>query len=183
MPVGTLAGPSFSLNSNAFAKCAPNISTNIRQCGTVTQCNARAVTQDELNALYTRSGDFRVMDALFKHDMEIKMCEAVQNGIYDFFMANKIVVNKNIQTRRLSAGLLEIAPFVLARQFSPINNQYWKFTGGTTAGTTFDYKVTVTSVTNIPIDLNSFADRTTNGIGIRVLLHGKSTGGSVIEKM
>lgn len=175
--------PNFVLNGNAFAKCAPNISTNIRQCGTVTQCNAKAVTQDELAALYMRSGDFRVMDALFKHDMEIKMCEAVQNGIYDFFMANKIVVNKNIQTRRLSAGLLEIAPFVLARQFSPINNQYWKFTGATTAGTGFDLKLTVTSITNIPIDLNSFADKVTNGIGIRVLLHGKSAGGSVVEKM
>lgn len=173
----------FVLNANAFSKCAPNIGTNIRQCGTVTQCNAKPVTQDELQSLYLKSGDFRVMDALFKHDMEIKMCEAVQNGLYDFFMANKVVVNKNIQTRRLSAGVLEIAPFVLARQFSPINNQYWKFTGGTTAGTTYDYKVTVSSVTNIPVDINSFPDRSTDGIGIRVMLHGKSTGGSVVEKM
>src|SRR4051812_8291591 len=113
-----MAAPSFVLNSAAFSKCAPNISTNIRQCGTVTQCNAKPVTQDELQSLFVKSGDFRVMDALFKHDMEIKMCEAVQNGLYDFFMANKDVVNKNIQTRRLSAGVLEIAPFVLARQFS-----------------------------------------------------------------
>lgn len=173
----------FTLNSAAFSKCAPAISTNIRQCGTVTQCNAKPVTQDELQSLYMKSGDFRVMDALFKHDMEIKMCEAVQNGLYDFFMANRIVVNKNIQTRRLSAGVLEIAPFVLARQFSPVNNQYWKFTGGTTSGTTYDYKVTVSSVTNIPIDVASFPSRVANSIGIRVLMHGKSAGGSVVEKM
>jgi hypothetical protein len=173
----------FKVSSTAFAKCAPNISTNIRQCGTVTICNAKPVTADELNSLYLKSGDFRVMDALFKHDIEIRMCEAVQNGLYDFFMANKIVTNKGIQTRRTSPGVIEVAPFILARQYSPINNQYWKVTGGTASGTTYDWKVTVASITNIPIDVASFPSHVTNGTGIRVSIHGKSNAGSTTETL
>lgn len=173
----------FILNSNAFAKCAPSISTNIRQCGTVTQCNAKPVTSDELQSLYTKSGDFRIMDALFKHDIEIKMCEAVQNGLYDFFMANKIVANKNIQTRRTSPGVIEVAPFILARQYSPINNQYWKFTTYTSPGGNYDATVVVTSVTNIPVDVGGFPSKDANGIGNRVSLHAKSTAGSTVEKV
>lgn len=173
----------FHVNANAFAKCAPAIGTNIRQCGTVTQCNAKPVTADELESLFTKSGDFRIMDALFKHDIEIKMCEAVQNGLYDFFMANKIVANRNFQTRRTSPGVIEVAPFVLARQYSPINNQYWKFTGFTTVAAVYDVKATVQSVTNIPVDVAGFPSKEANGTGNRVFLHGRSVAGSTVEKV
>lgn len=173
----------FQLNANAFSKCAPAIGTNIRQCGTVTRCSAKPVTADELQALFTKSGDFRILDALFKHDIEIKMCESVQNGLYDFFMANKVVANKNIQTRRTSPGVIEIAPFILARQFSPINNQYWKFTGYTTVAAVYDVKVTVQSVTNIPVDVAGFPSKEANTTGNRVFLHGRSNAGSTVEKV
>jgi hypothetical protein len=172
---------SFKVNANAFSKCAPNISNNIRQCGTVTQCNAKPVTSDELQSLYMKSGDFRVMDALFKHDIEIKMCEAVQNGLYDFFMSQKVVTNKNFQTRRTSAGVIEVAPFVLARQYSPINNQYWKVNSGTAAAAVYDWKIVVTSLTNIPTDIGYFPSREGAGRGIRVLIHGKSNLGAATE--
>jgi len=121
------------------------------------------------------------MDALFKHDIEIKMCEAVQNGLYDFFTANKVAANKNIQTRRTSAGVIEVAPFILARQYSPINNQYWKVTGGTASGAANDWLVTVQSITNIPADPDYFPARDTAGVGIRVLIHGKSDLGAATE--
>lgn len=173
--------PEFAINAEAFSKCAPNIGTNIRQCGTVTQCNAKPVTADELQSLYLKSGDFRVMEALFHHDIEIKMCEAVQNGLYDFFMANKVVTNKNFQTRRTSTGVIEVAPFILARQYSPINNQYWKVTGGTASGATYDWLITVQSLTNIPADTDSFPSKEGAGIGLRVLIHGKSDLGSATE--
>lgn len=160
-----------TVNANTFAKCAPNLRTNIKQCGSVTLCNAKPVTSDELNSVYMKSNDYRVMEALLHHDMEIKMCEAVQNGLYDFFMANRVNLRHRLNTRRANSGLLEIAPFVLARQYSPINNEYWAVSGGTSAGAG-DWTVTVTSTTNIPSDVRSFP------VGLRVFIEGASVGGS-----
>lgn len=167
--------PNSVLNANAFAKCAPAISTNIRQCGTVTAMNAAVPTVDELDNLFQKNNDFRVMEALFDHDLEIKMCEATQNGLYDFFMAQKIPVTNRISSKRLGTGLVEIAPFIMQRQFSPINNEYWKVTNGTLTGGNPAgslWSVRASSTTNIPADVNSFPD------GLRVFIQGKSTAGA-----
>ena len=163
----------FAVNENAFARCAPAISTNIKQCGSVTQCDAKAITADELSTVYMRSSEFRVMEALFHHDMEIKMCESVQNGLYDFFMANKVSMTKGLTTRRQDAGTLEIAPYVMARQYSPINNEYWAVThGATVEGEANQWSVRVASTTNIPASTQAFP------AGLRVFIQGKSAGGS-----
>lgn len=176
MPLGTPGTtPSSAVNANAFAKCSPAISNNIRQCGTVTQMNAAVMTLPELTNIFQKSSDFRVMEGLFMHDFEIKMCEAVQNGLYDFLMSQKVSMQSKLSTRRVNSGLLEISPYILARQHSPINNAYWGVTNGATtnnnpAGT--DWSVRVASTTNIPADVNSFP------VGERVYIDGKSTGGS-----
>lgn len=166
-------GVQFSLNENTFKKCAPAISTNIKQCGTVTQCNAKPITSEELTTAYMRSSEFRVMEALFHHDMEIKMCEAVQEGLYEFFMANKVNLSNRVTTRRHNSGLLEIAPFVLARQYSPINNEYWEVYNGALSGVR--WSVRVRSTTNIPATVASFPT------GMRVYIQGKSAGGSATK--
>ncbi len=163
----------FTLNENAFAKCAPSISTNIRQCGTVTQCNAQAITAQELTESYMRSNQFKVMEALFHHDIEIKQCEAVQNGLYDFMMANKVSMAHKINTKRLDSGLIEIAPYIMARQYSPINNAYWVFYNGRVSGA---YWIgSAKSTTNIPPDVASFP------AGMRVYIQGKAPGGTKTE--
>lgn len=159
------------LDPTTFTKCAPSIATNIKQCGTVTICDAKPLTYDDLSSVYLKSGDFRVMDAILRHDMEIKQCEAVQNGLYDFLMANKVNLSKRINSQKANSGLIRIAPFVLARQYSPINNEYWLVSGGTAAGAG-DWAVDVTSATNIPADVRSFP------VGQRVFIAGKSAGGS-----
>lgn len=177
----------FNVDAAMFAKCAPHIGTNIRECGTMTVCKGKPVTSDELESLYMRSGDFRIMDALFKHDIEIKMCEPVQNGLYDFFMANKIVTNKNFTVSEMD-GKRTVAPFIKARQFSPINNQYWNFASGSAAGTG-DWRIVVSTATNIPLDANStaatFPARTTSGgntvPGSRVFLSNYTAGGTRTE--
>ena len=125
-----MSTPNSTINPNAFAKCAPAITSNIKQCGSVTACNAIPATSADLATIYQTSNDFRVLEALFHHDFEIKMCEAVQNGLYDFMMSNKVSVRRQMQTRRMQGGLIEIAPFVLGRQYSPINNAYWEVGAG-----------------------------------------------------
>lgn len=168
-----MSTPNSTLSANAFAKCAPAITSNIKQCGSVTICNAVPPTEADLATMYQTSGDFRVMEALFHHDFEIKMCEAVQNGLYDFFMANKVSVRKTMQTRRLPGGLIEIAPFVLGRQYSPINNAYWNFDSGQASGG--NWQVNVYSATNIPADVRSFP------VDMRLFANGMSVGGSATK--
>lgn len=158
------------LNPASFTKCAPSLATNIKQCGTVTICDAIPLDADNLTDAYMQSGDYRVMEALLFHDMEIKQCEAVQNGLYDFLMANKVNLSKRLQTSRANRGLIRIAPFILARQHSPINNEYWLVSGGAANGS--NWQVTVASTSNIPYDVRSFP------IGQRVYIDGKSEGGS-----
>jgi hypothetical protein len=85
-------------------------------------------------------------------------------------MANRVPMNKTISTKRRNSGLLEIAPFVLARQYSPINNAYWVVSNGATSGA--NWSVKVTSSTNIPADARSFP------VSLRVYIDGKSAGGS-----
>lgn len=165
-----MATPNSTISPNAFAKCAPAITSNIKQCGSVTACNAIPATSADLATIYQTSNDFRVLEALFHHDFEIKMCEAVQNGLYDFMMSNKVSVRRQMQTRRMQGGLIEIAPFVLGRQYSPINNAYWEVGAGTASGQ--NWSVHVFSVTNIPADVRSFP------VGLRVFIDGVSAGGS-----
>ncbi len=160
-----------ALSANAFSKCAPNISTNIRQCGTVALCNARPLTSDDLDSTYTKSGEYRVMEALLMADMEIKMCEAQQNGLYDFLMANKVNMSKKVIAHGKDSGLLQIAPFIKARQFSPINNEYWLFGGGNASGE--NWAIEVHSAGNVPLDVRSFP------IGINVFLNSAGAGGAV----
>lgn len=157
------------LASGAFSKCAPNIATNIKQCGTVTLCNAKAMKSSEF-ANFMRSGEYLVMGALIKHDMEIKMCEAAQNGLYDFFMANKLNMSKKLNSEAVNSGLINIRPFVLARQYSQINNEYWVGSNGVVNGS--NWQLDVASATNIPPDVRSFP------VGQRMYIDGKTVGGS-----
>jgi hypothetical protein len=160
-----------ALSANAFAKCAPNIGTNIKQCGTVGLCNARPLTSDDLTDAYTKSGEYRVMEALLMADMEIKMCEATQNGLYDFLMANKVNMSKKVIAHGRDSGLLQIAPFIKARQYSPINNEYWLFNSGGVSGQ--NWEVIVHSAGNVPVDVRSFP------VGINVFLNSAGAGGAV----
>lgn len=168
------AAVTWVLNPNAFAKCAPAVSTNIRECGTVTLCNMKPLTVNDLSSTFTKSGQFKVMDALLKHDMELKMCAPVQNGLYDFLMANKVDVHRKLQTGGdRESGLLDIKPFVLAKRFHPINNEWWLvYDGAQDQNDADNWIVKVKSTTNIPADVRSFPP------DMAVYCEGVSEGGS-----
>lgn len=160
-----------ALTANTFSKCAPALSTNIKQCGTVALCNAKPLTTDDLTDAYMKSSEYRVMEHLLKADMEIKMCGETQNGLYDFLMANKVNMSKRVVAQGRESGLLQIAPFIKARQFQPINNEYWLVSGGTSAGDG-DWAVDVTSGGNVPFDVRSFP------VGLIVFINGQGDGGA-----
>ncbi len=162
-----------ALNANSFSKCAASISTNIKQCGTVTICDAIPLEVGDLTTTYMSGDNYRVMQGLLEHDFEIRMCEAVQNGLYDFLMANKVNMSKRINYRKFDSGYAEIEPFVMARQYSPINDAYWLVNDGEASGQ--NWSVQITSTTNIPIDARAWP------VGQRVYIDGISEGGSATK--
>lgn len=119
------------------------------------------------------------MEDLFWHDLELGICEAKQNGLYDFLMANKVSMGKRIISRRVNSGVTEIAPFILARQYSAINDEYWVASDGTAdatkswRGLTSSWRMTVASATNIPATTQAFPP------GLRVSIHGYNSTASV----
>lgn len=161
-----------ALTANTFAKCAPAISTNIQQCGTVALCNAIPLTTDDLTDVYMKSGSYRVMEALLMFDMEIKMCGATQNGLYEFLMANKVNMSKRVVPSGPDS-LQRIQPFIKAKQFSPINNEFWKVLDGESSGG--NWSVIVESTSNIPFDVRSFP------VGMPVYIRSKSVAGSAMR--
>ena len=61
-----------AIAADVFSKCAPALGTNIKQCGSVTLCDAVPMNSDDLEDVFTKSGDFRYLDALFKFEFELK---------------------------------------------------------------------------------------------------------------
>lgn len=159
-----------ALTANTFTKCAPAISTNIQQCGSVALCQAMPLTSTDLTTAYLKSGNYRVMEALLFFDMEIKQCGVTQVGLYEFLMANKVNMSKKVQYEG-EPEYRRIAPFLKAKQYVPINNEFWQVIDGESAGGS-NWSVIVTSPTNIPFDVRSFP------VGLPVYIFGKSNAGS-----
>lgn len=159
-----------SLVANSFDKCGSAISNNIAQCGTITQCNASPMTEGDLTTAYQDTGEYRVMEALFMTDFDGKMCGSVQNTLWDFFMSVKVDVSKKINSKRINSGLIEIAPFIMMRQRSPINMEYWIAANGQTSGA--NWSVTVTATDGVPLDERLF------NIGERIWIQGATGGGT-----
>lgn len=175
----------FPVSPDFWNKCRPVIGNTMKQCGTVTLCDAIPMEEADAQGLYMAAQEdggysFRVMEHLFEHDFEIAMCEATQNTMADFLMSLKVPVNSRISTRRLQGGELEIAPFITARQYSPINDAFWliidvrAYNGSydDSGFSTADLVAEVVSSTNIPWSADNFPE------GMRVYVTGQAAGGS-----
>ena len=171
------------LTENAFAKCAPNVTTNLKQCGSVSLCAAKPLTASDLDSVYTTGGEYRVMDHLLKSEMEIKSCEAQQNGLYDFLASQRVNLSKKVVPIGRDTGLMKIAPFVNMKQYSPINNEWWLFSGGNVSGPDPDtdtLTIYVSTAGNVPPDERSFPS-VANGKGIVIYLNSTGQSGEVLR--
>jgi hypothetical protein len=167
--------------TDIFQKCLPPVRTNIETCGLMTVCDAAVPAPEDLDGMFKDGSSYRVMEALFMHDMELKACKARQYNLYDFFAARKVNLSHKLNSQRINSGLIKIAPYVLAQRKAPINNNYWQVTGGLAclvngtpdAGGTY-WRVDLTSDdTSIPAAANWF------NAGERLFIKSISGGGSV----
>jgi hypothetical protein len=141
-----------------FKKCAPAVRTNIERCGTVSVCASTVpTTVDELETLYKSNGDYRILESLFMTQMETRACGVVQNSWEDFFLANMKTVKKGeLQLDSNERSLMKIRPFLLGKSKKPINNVYWRFDGGQSAGGG-NWQIDVYSTSGIPAETRFFA--------------------------
>lgn len=134
-----------SIAANIFStstggRCLPAIGTSLSSCGTLTKCSIVTATPALLATIFTDgSGNFRDMSSLLATQLELKMCGARVNGLYDLLMANAKPMGKLINKQTVRGGNDEIQPFILASQKSIINAEYWEVIGsiGTTTTATF----------------------------------------------
>jgi len=162
-----------ALSDNIFTKCLPAYGTDISRCGTVTKCDVALPEADQLNSIFQdESGKFRINDALYVSDFEIKACQTITNGLYDFLMANKVNMSDRLSVSKVSQDLFDIKPFIQAMQKSIINNEFWTVSAGTDPGGTPDWQVDVVSQSNMPVDTRWFA------VGDRVYIDGQAEDGT-----
>lgn len=160
-----------AISANAFAKCAPAFSTNIRQCGTVTACQAVPMTVDLYTETYMQSGDYKIMGALDGYDFQIKVCSKKEGTLYEFLMANKVNLSKKLDIRKGgSMDRFDILPYVLMKQPSILNNSYWNVTNGVVSGS--NWRVDVHSTNDTPMDTRWF------NVGDNVFINGQTAGGT-----
>jgi hypothetical protein len=161
------------ISSNIFEKCLPAIGSSINSCGALTECDIVTATPDDLEDIFTDSGDFRDMTSLLATHFEIKACGAKQNGLYDFLMANAKPMKQRLIKTPLGFGNSEIAPFIMAHQESVINDKYWSIVDSGTSGGNVTF--TVKSPGNVALETSWFPP------DIRVFAFGKSTSGSSVR--
>jgi hypothetical protein len=141
---------------NIFKRCAPAIRSNISQCGSVTLCaNAKVETLDDLEEIYQKDGEWRILEHLLMTHFTIKACGAVQHGMRDFFMANAKITRKGeLKFDENGRALTKVAPFIMANQRIPRNNIFWRFTNGEASGE--NWQGDMASKSGIPADIRSF---------------------------
>ena len=176
-----MANVAISNPQTLFSKCAPSIRTNIGECGTVTLCqNIQPETVTDLETIYTKNGDYRVLEHLFMSHFQIKACGAVQHSMRDFFIANAKITRKGeLKFDQNDRGLTKVAPFVMAEQKKPINNIYWRLSNLSTdsSGNLTGHAY---SGSGIPADVRSFPYDANSGYGCMMFLETLSAGGSKI---
>lgn len=164
-------------SNNLFEKCLPAIGTDVRRCGAVTACNdIITATSDTLKSIFTDAGgDYRNMKSLLVAQFEIKACGAKTNGLFDFMMANKRMMNKRLIKVPIDdfGTAFRIEPFVMADRQSVINKEYWEFENGLDPAGSDDWQIDVFSNYGLPLDARFFLSRE------RVYLFGVTAGGSV----
>lgn len=170
--------------------CTVSISNNYDTCGTITRASMAHLTPSQLVDLFKPSGLFADMDAWFRTSFEMKACGTLVNGLYDWLMSSQRNMGSLVDKTTIDRGPSLLHPFVLGRQDSVINKEYWaistgwansaytgEVTGPLTAaqkalGGATDRVVRVISRYGIDLDSKWFVSKD------RVMVFGRTAGGS-----
>lgn len=112
--------------ADKYQQCSPSISNSYNTCGTITRTSLKSLTVAQLITTFQDgSGNYRDMTSLLKNAFEMKACGVRQNGLYDFLMSNAKGRGNMVNKRNVPGSDSYIEPFILGRQKSIINDDYW----------------------------------------------------------
>jgi hypothetical protein len=172
--------------------CTVVVSNNFDTHGTITRASVAHLTPTDLENLFRPNGLFADMDSWFRTQFEMKACGIKVNGMYDWIMSSQRQMGNLLSYEKVDRGPSLLKPFVMGRQDSVVNKEFWAITNGWavsgyTAGVTgpltsgdlslaasSDRVVRVVSRYGIDLDKKWFVDRD------RLHIFGRSNGQTTI---
>lgn len=106
------------------------VSNNYDTYGTVTRASVAHLTPAQLETLFKPGGLFADMDAFFKTSFEMNACGIKRNGLYDWIWSSARNMKSLVGWEKIDRGPSLLHPFILGRQMSVINTDYWAVTSG-----------------------------------------------------
>lgn len=124
--------------ANVFSTaCGIAISNNYDTVGTLTKASIAGLTPTQLKTLFSPDAGTRwyEMSAMLKTQFEMAACGVRRYCMYDWIMSsNRPGMGKLIQTIKRDRGSSLVQPFILGRQISVVNADYWVVTTGYATG-------------------------------------------------
>jgi len=114
------------------AMCSVVASNNYDTCGSLTKSNLAQLTAAQVRALFTAgSGIWYENKSYLKTQFEMAACGIKRYGLYDWIMSsNRPGLGKLINQVNRDKGPSLIQPFIMARQKSVINTDFWYIISG-----------------------------------------------------
>jgi hypothetical protein len=142
--------------------CSVVVGNNYDTYGTITRASIASLTPAQLVTLFKPGGLFADMDAWFQTSFEMQTCGIKRNGLYDWLMSSAKDVKSLLTTQKLDRGPSLLFPFIMGRQMSVINNDYFALSNGWAQSA---YTATVTG----PLTTADLANGTATDRIIRVI--------------
>lgn len=100
--------------------------------GSLTRASVAQLTPAQLELLFKPGGLFADMDQWFRTAFEMKACGIKVNGMYEWLMSSAKPMGSLLNSQKMDRGPSLLMPFVLGRQDSVINTEYWAVIAGWT---------------------------------------------------
>lgn len=139
--------------------CSTVYSNSYDTCGTVTRSTIAHLTPTQLESLFSVGGLFADLDAWFKTSIEMQACGTRTFGLYDWIMsgADRTKGKAALSIQKAVGNPSLLFPFILGKQDSVINTDYWAITQGQANSA---YTATVTGpLTTADLALGAASDR------------------------
>ena len=107
-------------------QCSVAVTNTYSTVGTLTRANISALNPTQIRALYGPSSTWAELNAVLKHQVEMRACGTRRSALYEWIMSsNKQGQGKLINVQKVARGPSMIEPFIRGRQQSVINADHW----------------------------------------------------------
>lgn len=144
-------------DSGFATQCDVAVGNTYGTTGTLTRASLSVLTPAQTKALFSpASNKWAELDALLKHQFEMKACGIRRSSLYEWIMSsNKPGMGALVNIQRTNKGPSLIQPFILGRQQSVVNLDHWYLTANVLGSSYAGGNLTVATGTNRVITVKS----------------------------